>query len=67
MNWKSEHIGKLCKELLELGINLEPKTMELILRMQEQDFRNLTKGVDTATEFEHLLSKIKTLKSSQIK
>ncbi len=59
MNRKSAHIIELCNELLELGINLEPKTMELILQMHEQDFRNLTKGVDIAAEFEHLLSKIK--------
>ena len=59
MSSKSEHIIELCNELLELGIDLEPKTMELFLQMQEQDFSNLTKGVDTAVEFEHLLSKIK--------
>ena len=59
MSSKSEHIIELCNELLELGIDLEPKTMELILKMQDQDFRNLTSDVDPAVEFEHLLSKIK--------
>ena len=59
MSWKSEQITELCKELVELGINLEPKALELILHMQEKDFKNLTKEVDTAAEFEHLLSKIK--------
>ena len=59
MSSKSDHIIELCNELLELGIDLEPKTMELILKMQGQDFRNHTKEVDPAVEFEHLLSKIK--------
>ena len=59
MSSKSDHITELCNELLELGINLEPKTMELILKMQDQDFRNHTKEVDPAVELEHLLSKIK--------
>lgn len=60
MNSKSDHIIKFSKELLELGIDIELKTLKLILRMQEQDFKNYTDGVDSAVEFEKLLSKIES-------
>ena len=59
MNSKQQLIEELCKELMGLGINIEPTAMELILQMQEQDFCNLTKVVNPAIEFEHLLAKIK--------
>jgi hypothetical protein len=59
MNFRSENIKNLSKELQELGIELKPRDMELILRMQEKDFLNLTKGTDPAAEFERLLSKLR--------
>lgn len=59
MNSNPEHIKELCSELHELGINITPKNMELILKMQDMDFQNLTRGIDPAREFENLLSKFK--------
>jgi hypothetical protein len=61
MPCKSENIEELCNELQELGIDLDSRTMKLIVQMQEQDFRNLTKDIDIASEFKNLLSKINNI------
>ena len=54
----SQHISRLCEELLELGIDVEPGTIETILRSLELDFRERGQEVDPAREFEILLSRI---------
>ena len=58
MERESKHIIGLCNELQELGIHIKPETMSLILQMQHLDYKNLTKGVDSAAEYEDLLSRI---------
>lgn len=56
MKSNPEHIKELCNELSELGITIKPATMELILRMQEQDFKCITEDIDPIVEYRHFLS-----------
>ncbi len=59
MNYSKEHINELCRELLELGISVTPETIEIILRGQEKEFRDITGKLNPAKEFKRLQSKIK--------
>jgi hypothetical protein len=59
MNFRSEYIIELCVELRELGVKMEPRVMELIIRTQERNFRELTKGIDPEAEFAQFLSRVK--------
>ncbi len=59
MDFSIDHIRKLCEELHELGIDINPRTMGLILESQDFDFRNSTEHINPALEYDKLINLIK--------
>jgi hypothetical protein len=67
MKYDSDHIKELCDELIGLGIPIDSDTMKLIIKMQEDDFFEITKEIDTDLEYKKIINRINSGKSSHFK
>lgn len=58
MKYNSDHIKDLCDELFGLGITVDPDTMKSIIKMQEDDFLEITKELDPDLEYRKIIHRI---------
>ena len=61
MKTREALIKDLCHELKGMGIQVEAPFMEMILNMQDKDYRELTKAVNPDQEVKKMMLKMKHL------